>query len=245
MSFLPLDALASGASELGIELSGVQLDAMDRFASRLVEANARFNLTRITDPGAIVTSHYLDSFLYLWSLDIAHGSRLIDVGAGAGFPGIPIKIARPDLHVVLLDSTAKKVRFMEEALSALSLEAAEALHGRAEEIAHDRAHRERYDVVVARALSELKVLTELCVPLARLGGSIVASKGEDIDSELTDARPIIGRLGGVVEKTVRTRIPGTDTGRKLVVIRKSKPTPGEFPRAYARIIKRKGASAER
>ncbi len=237
MPFLPIEILEAGASELGMELSEEQLDRLDTFASLLVETNERFNLTRITDPEDIVFNHYLDSFLYLWALDVPQGAVVMDVGAGAGFPGIPMAIARPDLHVVLLDSTAKKVRFMEEAAAKLGLSNVVPLFGRAEEIGRDRAHRERYDLVVARALAELKVLSELCVPLARVGGRVIASKGAEIGDEIAAARPITGQLGGMVEKTVRMRIPATDIVRQMVVIVKTKPTPEQFPRAFAQIKK--------
>ncbi len=239
MSFIPLDILKSGASELGIELSDQQLDLLDRFALLLVDANRRLNLTRIIEPEDIVTKHYLDSLLYLWAFEFAEGVFVIDVGAGAGFPGIPIKIARPDLQVVLLDSTAKKVRFLEPAISELSLKGVEAIHGRAEDFAHQKSYREKFDVAVARALAELKILVELCLPLVRAGGGVVASKGEEIEDELDTARSIIGQLGGVIEKTVRTHIPCTDISRRLVVITKARQTPAQFPRSYAQISRHK------
>jgi 16S rRNA (guanine527-N7)-methyltransferase len=235
MPILPLDVLESGASELGIELSERQLDLMDQFASLLIDANSRFNLTRITQPAEIVTGHYLDSLLYLWAIEIPQGAALIDVGTGAGFPGVPIKIARPDLALTLVDSTAKKVRFLEEAVSELGLQGVSAIHARAEDLGRDKGHRERYDIVVTRALAELRILAELCVPLARVGGRVVASKGEEIDAELAAGRPMIGQLGGVVENTVRTHIPRADIPRRFVVIAKAKTTPEQFPRSYARM----------
>ena len=239
MAFIPLDVMKAGAFELGIDLSDRQLDLLDRFALLLVDTNRQLNLTRITEPQDIVTKHYLDSLLYLWAFEFAEGVSVIDIGAGAGFPGIPIKIARPDLRVVLLDSTAKKVRFLEHAISELALEGVETIHGRAEDLAHQKNYREQFDVAVARALAELKILAELCLPLVRIGGGIVASKGDEIHDELTAARPVIGQLGGVVEKIVRTHIPCTDIGRQLIVIAKAKQTPVQFPRSYAQISRRK------
>ena len=235
MPFLPLDLLKSGASELGIELDGIQLDQFDRFAAFMVETNRKFNLTRITDPEAIVTNHILDSLTCLWAVDLPIGAKVIDVGTGAGFPGIPVKIARPDLHVTLLDGTFKKVKFLSEAIALLSLGGIEPVHGRAEELAHEKGHRERYDAVYVRALSELKPLVEMCLPFAKVGGRLVAQKGPEIEEELAAARPMIGQLGGAVEKTVRTHIPGTDVARTLVVISKIKQTPRQYPRAYAKI----------
>lgn len=245
MPLLPLDALESGASDIGIELSDSQLALLDRFASLLVDANSRFNLTRITEPSEIVTGHYLDSLLYLWAVDISEGAAVIDVGTGAGFPGVPLKIARPDLSVTLVDSTAKKVRFLEEAISELGLEGVTAIYARAEDLGRDKNHREHYDIVVTRALAEIRVLAELCMPLARVGGRVVVSKGEEIDAELAAGRPMVGQLGGIVEKTVRTRIPGADIPRRFVVTAKVKVTPEQFPRSYAQITRARRTTARR
>lgn len=235
MAFLPIELLKNGASELGIELSPIQLDLFDQYASMLVEANSRFNLTRIVEPEAIVTGHFLDSLLCLWAVDLPMNASLIDVGTGAGLPGLAMKIARPDLRVALLDGTAKKIGFVRDAIEALGLDNAEAIHARAEELGHDKAHREQYDAVTARALSELVILAELCLPFARPGGRVIACKGPEVDEELTAARQAIGRLGGTVEKTVRTHIPSTDIGRTMVVMAKTRPTPSEFPRHYSLI----------
>jgi len=243
MPFLPIHLLRSGASELGIELFRDQLDQLDEFASLLVEANRRFNLTRITDPGEIVINHYLDSLLCLWALDLQPGARIIDVGTGAGFPGLPIKIARPDLALTLLDSTSKKIAFLSEAVRALGLDNVEPVHARAEQLSHQKSHRERFDTVYARALADLRVLAELCLPFVHVGGRVVAPKSDDIDEEIAAARPIIGQLGGEIEKTVRTHIPGTDIARRIVVIVKTRQTPSGFPRPYSRIASKKQADS--
>ena len=238
MPYLPLDLLKTGASELGIELSENQLAQFDEFAAMLVEANRRFNLTRIIDPEAIVINHLLDSLVCLWALELGSGKRVIDVGTGAGFPGMPIKIARPDLALTLVDGTLKKVRFLSEAIERLGLAGVEAVHGRAEELAHEKAYRERCDVAYARALAQMPALAELCLPLVRPGGHVVATKGAKIDAEIDAARPIIGQLGGAVEKIVRTHIPGTEIARTIPVIIKAGHTPAGFPRPYS-TIKRK------
>jgi len=235
MSYLPLDLLKAGASELGIELSEAQLAQFDEFAALLVEANRNFNLTRITEPEGMVISHFLDSLVCLWAQEVSGGKRVIDVGTGAGFPGIPIKIARPDLGLTLVDGTLKKIRFLAESIERLGLEGAEAIHGRAEELAHEKAYREHYDVAYARALAELPVLVELCLPFVKPGGLVVATKGPGIDAEIDAARPIIGQLGGAIEKIVRTHIPGTDVARTIPVILKTKQTPERYPRSYALI----------
>jgi 16S rRNA (guanine527-N7)-methyltransferase len=239
MPFLPLDKLKSGALDIGIELSDTQLARFDEFAAFLVDTNEKFNLTRITDPEAIVANHYLDSLLCLGAVEFAHGGRVIDIGTGAGFPGIVLKIARPDLIVTLVDSTFKKVRFLQEAIERLGLSGIEPVHARAEELAAEHGMRERFDIACCRALAELRIAAELCLPFVRLGGRMIAQKGEDVDQEIAGARALIGKLGGRVEKIVRVHIPGTEIVRGLVVVQKAKQTPCAFPRDYAQIAKTK------
>lgn len=243
MAFLPLDVLRSGALDLGIGLAQAQLEQLDRFASLLVETNRTLNLTRITDPPEIVTGHYLDSLTCLAAVRLPDGARCIDVGTGAGFPGIPVAIARPDLRVVLMDSSRKKLGFIAAAAEEIGLTNTETLHARAEEVGRDPAHRERYDIAFARALSELKVLAELCLPLVRVDGRVIAQKSAEIEEELAQARPVIGQLGGVVESVTEQVVPGTRIVRRLVVMRKTRPTPERFPRPYARIVRGKSGRA--
>lgn len=241
MSYIQLDDLCAGAKELGIILSDSQLDQFDRFAEFLVETNKQFNLTRITNPHDIVTAHFLDSLTCLAALDPKRNARVIDVGSGPGFPGIPIKIARPDLHVTLLDSTFKKVKFISQAIDLLELTDAAPVHGRAEDICHDEDFRQRFDIAYARALSDLAILAELCLPLVKVGGYVVAQKSEETEEELGRARPIIGQLGGRVLEVRKVKIPQTDITRHLVILSKAKPTPEAFPRSYSRIARSKTA----
>lgn len=252
-SFLPVDLLRDGARELGIELTDEQIEQLDKFASLLVETNKTLNLTRITEPAEIVTGHYLDSFTCLSAMKIKRGARVIDVGAGAGFPGIPIKIVRPDLKVTLLDSSRKKLKFIEDAISAINTCSGRSpsrpggdgepplqvtiVHARAEEAGRDPAHREAYNVVFARALADMKTLAELCLPLVKLGGVVIAQKSEGADGEIETAKPLIGQLGGKIKKIARIAIPHTDITRQLVVVWKANPTPPQFPRPYSRIAR--------
>lgn len=245
MSFLPLEMLKEGALEIGVGLSDSQLELYDSFASLLVETNKYFNLTRITEPEEIVRNHYLDSLLCLSACEHANGAKTIDIGTGAGFPGIPIKIARPDLDMTLIDSTSKKIRFIKDAVSKLDFTNTYPMHARAEELGHQKDHREAYDIAYARALSEMKVLAELSLPLVKIGGRVVAQKSIDIIEELKLALPLIGQLGGSVEKTCRLKIPFTDIERVIVVIKKDKPTPQQFPRPYAKIVKGKQIASQR
>ena len=239
MTLLPLDLLKSGASELGIELTDAQLELFDAFASFLVETNKKFKLTRITEPEDIIKSHYLDSLTCLSALDVNRGASIIDVGTGAGFPGIPIEIVRPDLFASLTDATFKKTKFISEAIEHLGLKNAKPVHARAEELGRDPSFREQFNIAYARALSELKVVAELCLPLVKPGGYLVAQKSADVSDEILDARVIIGQLGGKVVNIVTTRIPHTDIERKLIIIQKNKPTPPQFPRAYTKIVQGK------
>jgi len=244
-SFLPVDLLRDGARELGIELTDDQIELLDKFASLLVETNKTLNLTRITDPTEIVTGHYLDSFTCLAAAKIKRNARVIDIGTGAGFPGIPIKIARPDLNMTLLDASGKKLKFIEGAVESqkLKVESWEGtcslVHARAEEAGRDPAHREVYDVAFARALADMKVLAELSLPLVKVGGMLIAQKSEGADEEIDSARALIGQLGGRIEKIERIRIPCTEITRRLVVISKVKPAPPEFPRPYSRISRKR------
>lgn len=239
MPFLPIDLLRTGARDLGIELADDQLDQLDRFAEMLVETNRRLNLTRITDPEEIVTGHYLDSLTCLPTFSPSDGAKCIDVGAGGGFPGIPIAIARPDLAVTLLDAARKRVDFLARAAAELGLTNVRAHHGRAEDLGRDRSHRESYDVAWARAVAEMQVLVELCLPLVRVGGAFVAQKSEDVADEVADAKPLAGQLGGGTPEIRRIRIPHTQISRSIVVVRKTRRTPPAFPRPYARIMRRR------
>lgn len=234
-SFLPVEVLRDGARGLGIELGDEQLEQLDAFAHLLVETNRSLNLTRITDPTEIVTNHYLDSLTCLAAAEIKPNAQVIDIGTGAGFPGIPIKIARPDLAVTLLDSSMKKLRFIERAVETIGLHGIALLHSRAEEAGREAEHREAYDVAFARAVADMKVLVELALPLVRIGGMLIAQKSEGTDEEIDSARALVGQLGGKIKSVRQIPIPSTDITRRLVVISKVKQTPPKFPRSYSRI----------
>ena len=207
MPFLPLELLRDGAFELGTALSDAQLDQLDEFAIFMVETNRTHNLTRVVEPEAIATLHILDSLTTLAAADFRKNATLVDVGAGAGFPGIPIAIARPDLSVTLVDSTRKKTDFLSRAITRLGISNAVAIHARAEDLGHEKGHREHYDIACARALAEMSVLAELCLPLVRIGGITIAQKAAGIAAEVDRARPVIGQLGGRVERSVSIGSP--------------------------------------
>jgi len=240
MAFLPLDMLKSGCLDLWLELTDEQLRTFDEFADLLCDRNTQLNLTRITEPQAIVTNHYLDSLTCLTAVRLQEGASVVDVGTGAGFPGIPIKVVRPDLRVTFMDSTVKKLDFIKEAVDRLGIDGVDFAHARAEDAGHKREHREKYDAAFARALADMSVLAEFCLPLVRVGGQVIAQNGKGVEEELAAARPIIGELGGAVEKLSRVNLPHTGIARTIVVLTKTKPCPQVFPRPYPRILAGKG-----
>jgi 16S rRNA (guanine527-N7)-methyltransferase len=232
---IPVDLLSAGARQLGNELTPEQISQFERFADLLIHWNRKFNLTRITDPEEIVMKHFLDSLTCLNAAEFPLGAMIIDVGTGPGMPGIPLKIARPDLLLVLLDSVRKKLTFLDEVVRELNLSNVETLHSRAEDAGHHIKHRERYDIVLARALGRFAPLSELCLPLAKVKGTVLAMKGPNVSEELQAAEHAIGTLGGRIEKVVETAIPGTDMARTIVVIRKLRQTLKKYPRSPADI----------
>lgn len=231
---IPVDFLRDRAAKLGIALTDRSLQQLDRYAELLVEWNEKMNLTGITDPEGIAVRHFLDSLTLLADAQIPAGGRLIDVGTGAGFPGVVVKIARPDLDVTLLDSLNKRLIFLQAVSDAIELPMT-IIHGRAEESART-ALRERFDCATARAVAALPVLAEYCIPFVKKGGLFVAMKGPDCGAECAEAAGAIRMLGGKTEQTVTHTLPD-GSGRTLILIRKTGNTPAAYPRAGAKIAK--------
>lgn len=232
---IPTEMLRSGAAEMNIALTDHQLAQFDQYAALLTEWNEKMNLTGITDPEAIVVRHFLDSLSVLACTEVPQGASVVDVGTGAGFPGIPLKIARPDLRITLLDSLNKRLIFLRAVCDELRLTTA-LLHIRAEEGGRNPALRAQFDLATARAVAALPVLAEYCVPFVRKGGVFVAMKGPDCGAECAAAEPAIRTLGGRVERTAERTLPD-GSGRTLIVVRKTAPTPPAYPRAAAKIAK--------
>lgn len=228
-----LELLREGALQLDIELDQAQLERFSLFTDLLLEWNERFNLTRITDHRDIVIKHYLDSLTCLAAIKFPLDARVVDVGTGAGFPGIPMEIARPDLNLGLLDSTRKRLAFLEAAAQELQLGGVSLLLGRAEDAGQDLERREYYDASVARAVAKMNVLAEYCLPLVRVGGFALIQKGPDVDEELREAGPAITLLGGELEGVANLTLPHSDAKRNLIIIRKILPTPSFYPRRPA------------
>ncbi len=225
------------AEGLGLPVRPEHLPLFSRYFKLLVEWNARFNLTAVTDEESVPVRHFADSLTCLLGVPslveaARQGSacRLVDVGAGAGFPGLPIKVVWPQASLTLLESVGKKCAFLEEVTRDLGLAGVQVVNTRAEDAGQDPAHRERYDVVLARAVADLPVLAEYCLPLARRQGVVIAQKGDDVAEEVGRAGHAIGVLGGRLERVRQVEVPGTALPRSLVVIRKETLTPPQYPR---------------
>ena len=222
------DYLIENVQQLGIALTDAQADCFLRYYELLIETNRVMNLTAVTDYEEVVRLHFTDSLSIVRAVDVMHTKNLLDVGSGAGFPGIPLAILNPDLEVVLLDSLGKRVRFLNDTASALSLRNVTALHSRAEDLARKKEHREHYDLVVSRAVARLAALAEYCIPYVNHNGRFVSYKSDRAAEEIAEAEKAIRILGGTLEKTETFELNGT--GRSLVVIRKIKKTPAVYPR---------------
>ena len=227
--------IAAGLAELGLE--AVKADALTEYGELLLETNKVMNLTAITEPFEVATLHMLDcaALCGLWDLE---GKSLIDVGTGAGFPGLVIAILRPGCRVTLLDPLEKRLRFIQGVIDTLHLTNVTLLHARAEDAGRDGALREGFDYATARAVADLTVLGELCLPFVKVGGAFLAMKAVDSQGELTAAKPLLGQLGGRVEKPVDYTIPGTDVTHRVWPIAKIGPTPAQFPRRWNKIRKK-------
>ena len=224
--------IKQGLETLGLD--GEKAAAMAAYGRLLAETNAVTNLTAITEPQAMARLHFLDCAAILTMADFA-GKKVADVGSGAGFPGVPLRILQPDIRLTVMDSVGKKVDFIRESCEALGLDGVTCLWGRAEEMGQ---LRESFDIVTSRAVAELDVLAELCLPLASVGGLFIAMKGPDCDTEVSQADFAIRALGGRIRRIQRYTIPGTDVTHAAVIVEKVKATPPQYPRRYAQIKKK-------
>ena len=229
------DCLKAGGEAVGVPVDADLAERLDTYARLLAEWNEKMNLTAITEPGAMVVKHFVDS-LAAAPLLPAGSLRLIDVGTGAGFPSVPMKLIRRDLQLTLLDSLEKRLGFLRHLCAKLGIDAA-TIHLRAEEAGRSPAHREKYDVATSRAVASLGALAEYCLPLVKPGGVMLALKGSGGEEEAEAAQKAIGLCGGRLVQVLRYQLPGGD-GRTLVVIEKISQTPTKYPRPSAQISKR-------
>ena len=229
-----LTSFEKGLEQLSITLSGEQKQQFLTYYEYLVEKNKVMNLTAITEYEEVITKHFLDSLAVVktscFKPEKLAGKRLIDIGTGAGFPGIPLKIAFPKLEILLLDSLNKRINFLNEVTEMLGLTKINAVHGRAEDYAKQKEYRESFDFCVSRAVANLSTLSEYCIPFVKQGGCFISYKSGSVDQELIQAEKAVKILGGQREEVVRFSLADTDMDRSFVVIRKAKPTPKKYPR---------------
>lgn len=226
------ELLRSGLRELGLDES--RAETLERFAALLLEKNRVMNLTAITEPAAVAQLHLLDSAALTQFVDLS-GKTVVDVGTGAGFPGMPLRILKDDFDLTLLDSLGKRVAWLSEVCGTLGLERVECVHARAEEFAAER--REAYDLALSRAVAQLNVLCELALPLVKVGGQFIAMKSVDTEEEIAAAKSAVKALGGKIVSVKDYAIPTCSVMHRVVVIEKISPTPAKYPRAFAKIKK--------
>ncbi|TYP57409.1 16S rRNA (guanine(527)-N(7))-methyltransferase RsmG [Thermosediminibacter litoriperuensis] len=224
-----VDRLMRLAGECGIEIDREKAELLGNFKDEVVEWNNKMNLTALVEEEQFIKKHIIDSLMILKNIDFHQGTKLVDVGTGAGFPGIPVKIMRQDLEVLLMDSSRKKTEFLKYAVKKLGLKRTDVLCARAEEAARNIGYREKYDAAVSRAVSALNTLVELCLPLVKVEGVFVAMKGEDPEPEIEEAGGAVAVLGGRIRDVIPYELPG-GLRRHLIVVEKIQETPEKFPR---------------
>lgn len=229
------ETLGAQAKEIGLKITADQAEQFQAYLEILLSWNEKMNLTAITDPGEVVEKHFIDSLTLLAHCKLKPGAKIIDVGTGAGFPGVPLKILRPDLELTLLDSLNKRLNFLGEVCSALGIEA-ERFHKRAEEAGLDHGLRESFDVVTARAVAPLNILCEYCLPLVKMKGFFLAMKGPDAQRELEEAQAALELLGGTDVRLISLSLP-TAGERNIIEVQKKAFTPKAYPRHGGTISK--------
>ncbi len=225
-----LEPFKKGLKELNLTLQEQQMQQFVSYYELLIEWNKVMNLTGITEFDEVIEKHFLDSLCLNKVMNLDKHMLLLDLGTGAGFPGIPLKIVFPELEIVLMDSLNKRIRFLNEVINVLGLTGITAVHGRAEEMARKREYRETFDLCVSRAVANLSSLAEYCLPFVKLGGTFISYKSADADDEIQDAKHAVFLLGGKQEKVIKYELPGSDMGRSLIQIKKVQGTPKTYPR---------------
>lgn len=224
------ESFVKGLEQLNIELSENQIQQFLKYYEMLVEWNKVMNLTAITEYEEVVAKHFLDSLASVKVCDFSKIKTVIDIGTGAGFPGIPLKIAFPQLNIVLLDSLNKRINFLNEVIRELGLQDIRCIHGRAEDFAKQKEYRENFDLCVSRAVANMSTLSEYCMPYVKVNGYFVPYKSGKIDEELEQAKKAVAVLGGKIEHVEKFQLLDTDMERSFVVVKKQKAIPKKYPR---------------
>ena len=224
------DILERGCQLLNLSITEKQEEQFMQYYELLVEWNKVMNLTGITEFDEVMRKHFLDSLSIVKAIEKKDMLRVLDLGTGAGFPGIPLKIMFPEWDIVLLDSLNKRIKSLNEVIGQLGLQKISTIHGRAEDFARKEEYREKFDLVVSRAVANLSSLSEYCLPYVKQQGIFVSYKASDVEEEVREAKKAVTVLGGNLEKTVEFQLPDTDIDRTLLVIQKIKKTPGKYPR---------------
>lgn len=230
-----MNKLVNICNKINIEISDDQINCFEKYYELLIEKNKVMNLTAITDKEDVIVKHFIDSialipYLLDKGININNKLKIIDIGTGAGFPGLPLKIMMPDVKFTLLDSLNKRVSFLNEVIDELELKDIEALHGRAEDYASDNKYREKYDICVSRAVANLSTLSEYCIPFVKEDGFFISYKAGESEEEINNSKNAIKILGGKINKVEEFVLPGTDASRVFVFIRKQELTDKKYPR---------------
>lgn len=223
------EALVEKGAKVGLTFTEEQVEQFTKYNELLVETNKVMNLTALTEPEDVAVKHMIDSLL-VYKKEAFNGKSLADVGTGAGFPGLPLKIYDPSIKLTLIDSLAKRLKFLEEVVQALGLTNVELVHARAEDAGQNIKLREKFQITTARAVANLPVLSEYCLPLTKVGGTFYAMKGNKYQEEAEDGKRAVKTLGGVIEKIEEVHLPDLDDTRAIITIKKINPTPKQYPR---------------
>ena len=222
------EIMNENAKKINIEFNDKQLEQFFEYMNLLIEWNEKINLTAITEPKEIIIKHFIDSLTI--NKYIEKNNKIVDVGTGAGFPGIPIKIYRPEVEVTLVDSLNKRINFLNEVISKLGLEKINTIHARVEEFARNKKYREKFDISTSRAVANLSTLSEYLIPLVKENGKIICMKASEAEEEIEQAKKAINVLGGTIKNVETFDLPQSDIGRTIITIEKTKKTPAKYPR---------------
>nr|WP_307992720.1 16S rRNA (guanine(527)-N(7))-methyltransferase RsmG [uncultured Niameybacter sp.] len=222
--------LIEGAKVLNVEITDKQADQLIKYKELLVEWNEKMNLTAITEDFEVITKHFLDCLTVQSSIDLTQVKTLVDVGTGAGFPGLVLKIAFPNVKITLIDSLNKRLKFLQEVIDTLGLKDIECVHSRAEDLGKNKLYREQFEVCASRAVANLAVLSEYTLPFVKKGGYLIALKGQKLDEELTQGQKAVEILGGEIDAVFDVVVPYTDLNHRIAKVKKVKETPKKYPR---------------